>query len=111
MQLALNELEVECLIGELPEERIHPQKLRVDVRLEIGEAAATSDRLADTVDYAALSAAIREALEKAKCRMIERAAKVAYDTCLAAAGVRSAHVKVTKSGAVPGLGSAEVTYG
>ena len=41
--------------------------------------------------------------------MIERAAKVALDLCLADPKVAKARVKVTKSGAVPGLESASVT--
>ena len=46
------------------------------------------------------------ALVEAKCRMIERAAKVVYD-CLP---TRDARVVVTKSGTIPGLVSASIVY-
>ena len=111
MKLKLNGIEVKCVIGERPDEREREQALRVDVELEIADTAAATDELADTVDYAALAEKIRTALVAAKCRMIERAAKIAYDVCREDAKVLSARVTVTKSGAVPGLESASAVQG
>ena len=81
MILELNGIDVECIIGERADERTRTQRLLVDVRLEIGDAAAESDALSDTVDYAALTEKVRAVLVAAKCRMIERAAKVVCDLC------------------------------
>ena len=106
MKLELNGIDVECIIGERPDERTRLQHLRVDVVLTIGNRAAETDALADTVDYAALTEKIRSALVAAKCRMIERAAKVVCDLCLADAKVSAAKVRVVKSGAIPRLESA-----
>lgn len=106
MKLRLDGIEVDCVIGERPDERERLQRLVVDVELEIPSTAAETDSLSDTVDYAALAERIRSALVAAKCRMIERAAKVVYD-CLP---TKSARVVVTKSGAVPALASASVVY-
>ena len=80
--------------------------MTVDVRLEIGDEAASSDDLSDTVDYAVLTERIRTALAAAKCRMIERAAKVVCDLCLEDPKVRAVRVRVTKTGAVAHLASA-----
>ena len=110
MTLALNDLRVDCIIGERPSERTAPQTLRLDLALDVpDETAATTDELADTVDYAALAAQVADALVQAKCRMIERAAAVALDVCRAEPRVAAARVTVTKAGAVPGLASASVT--
>lgn len=109
MTLRLNGIDVDCIIGERPDERTRTQTLRVDVELEIPDRAAETDDLADTVDYAALAGKIRAALSSAKCRMIERAAKVVRDICLAEPLVRSAKARVVKYGAIPHLESAEVT--
>lgn len=106
MELSLNGLEVCCIIGDLPEERVRAQRLVVDATMEISSAASDTDELADTVDYAALADAIRRALVAAKCRMIERAAKIAAEECMRDGRVGSATVTVTKSGAVEGLASA-----
>ena len=107
--LKLNSVEVECVIGDLPEERTAEQKLLVDVALEMELAdAAESDRLNDTVDYALLVGNIREVLEEAKCRLLERAAGLVADVCLGDPRVERVTVSVRKFGSVPGLGSAEV---
>lgn len=108
-QLKLNGIEVECIIGDLPEERVREQRLLVDVALDIDLAdAAASDRLDDTVDYALLVGGIREALEDAQCRLLERAAGVVADVCLSDPRVERVTVGVRKFGSVSGLGSAEV---
>ncbi len=115
MTLRLNGIEVLCVIDERADERHRLQKLHVDVELAIPPTAAETDRLADTVDYAALTEAVRAALVAAKCRMIEHATKRAFDVCTSAAcrsvaGARCVRVAVTKAGAIPGLESASVTY-
>ena len=106
MKLELNGIDVDCIIGECPDERTRTQRLRVDVVLTIGDKASETDELSDTVDYATLAEGIRAALVAAKCKMIERAAKVVADLCLADEKVSAAKVRVVKSGAVPHLESA-----
>ena len=109
MTLELNGIDVDCIIGDRPEERERAQRLSVDVKLEMDDAAAESDELADTVDYAALTELVRAALAAAKCRMIERAAKVVCDLCMENDRVLAATVKVLKAGAIEHLNSASAT--
>ncbi len=111
MTLRLEDLEVECVIGDLLGERERPQRLRVDIELDVSERAAETDDLADAADYASLAERIRGALVAAKCRLIERAARIACDACLADGHVIAARVFVTKRGAVPGLASATAVCG
>ena len=106
----MNGLTVDCVIGERPDERTRTQRLRVDVVLVIDDRAAETDELSDTVDYATLTEKVRAALVAAKCRMIERAAKVVCDLCLKDAKVLAAKVRVTKSGAIAHLESASAVY-
>jgi len=106
MKLGLQGIDVDCIIGERADERVRCQRLRVDVELTVEGRAADSDVLADTVDYAALTEKIRAALVAAKCQMIERAAKIVCDVCLADAKVLSVSAKVTKTGAIAHLESA-----
>jgi len=111
MVLKVNGVAVDCIIGDLPAEREREQRVFVNLELEVPDAAASSDDIGDTVDYAALAEKVRKALSGAKCRMVERAAKVAYDTCMAEPNVISARAAVVKRGAVEGVESAEATYG
>lgn len=110
MKLFLESLAVDCIIGDLPRERVEEQTLKLDIELEIPDRAAETDELSDTVDYAALAEKISQALRKARCRMIERAAKTAADVCLEDAKVLWAAVTVTKRGAVPFLGAAAARW-
>ena len=110
MTLELNGIDVDCIIGDRTDERERAQRLTVDVRLEVEDGAAESDELCDTVDYAELTSRIRAALVAAKCRMIERAAKIVCDLCLADPKVHAATARITKSGAVAHLSSASATY-
>ena len=48
MTLRLNGIDVDCVIGERPDERTRLQKLRVDVELEIPDVAAETDSRAST---------------------------------------------------------------
>lgn len=108
--LELCGLEVACVIGDRPEERDREQRLTVDVALSLDlSAAALSDRLHDTVDYSALSDAIRAALKAARCHMIESAAHRVALVCLSDRRVASVRVRVEKPGTVPGLRAAAVT--
>lgn len=106
MILKLKGLEVECIIGERPEERHVPQALRIDIELEVPDHASKTDEIADAVDYAVLAESVRDALVSAKCHLIERAAKVALEICISDTRISAAKVSVTKHGAVPGLESA-----
>jgi len=110
MKLKLNGIDVDCIIGERPDERERLQSLRIDVELMVSDTAAETDELTDTVDYAALTERIRVALVAAKCRMIERAAKIVCETCFTDSKVSFVRASVTKSGAIPHLSSAEAIY-
>lgn len=108
--LKLNGIEVDCVLGDLPEERTREQRILVDVSLEIDlERAGETDAIGDTVDYALLVGNIREALEDARCRLLERAASLVADVCLEDPRVERVSVTVRKFGSVPGLASAAAT--
>lgn len=109
MWLELNGLFVECIIGDLPEERVVPQRLRVDVAVEISDKVGYSDDLADTIDYPALTNEIGNALVAEKCKMIERAAVVVCETCLKNSRAISAKAKITKYGTVENMESVSAT--
>ncbi|MEI7901476.1 MAG: dihydroneopterin aldolase [bacterium] len=113
-RLELCGLEVDCVIGDQPDERCREQRLTVEVSLAVDlSLSAVSDALDDTVDYEALAAAIRAALQQARCHMIERAAGCVAQVCLADPRVVQVRVRVEKSGVVSGLraAAAEIVRG
>lgn len=110
MKLYLQKLSVECIIGDLPRERVEKQTLELDIELDIPDRVSQSDDLRDTVDYAKLALDIAEALRAAKCRMIERSARIAAQVCLRDEKVSAAAVTVVKRGCVPSLGAAAARW-
>ncbi len=103
--ILLEGLRVECIVGDLPHERTFPQELFLDIELGCDTLPATqTDALADTVDYVAVAQSVRETLIAARCRMVERAAQLAADACLAAdPRVRDVRVTLRKPHALPGV--------
>lgn len=106
--LQLDGLEVDCILGDLPEERIQPRRIWVDVRIVASSPAADTDNLSDAIDYVELAGRIRARLVEAKCRLLERAARVALDAVLEDSRVGRATVGVAKKASIPGLASARV---
>ena len=108
-QLELCGLEVSCIIGDLPDERINEQVMRIDAVLFLDlRKAARSDDLDDTVDYAEICDDIRSVLKRAECRMIERAADCVAFVCLRDPRVARVRVRVEKRERVDGLRAAAV---
>ncbi len=103
--ILLEGLRVECIIGDLPHERIFPQELFLDVELGVDlRAAAQSDALADTVNYVEVAEGIRSALTTARCQMVEAAAQLAIDAAFAVdARIASVRVTLRKPHALPGV--------
>lgn len=105
-------IEVDCIVGLYPHERHTPQRLRVDVELELDtEPAALRERLSATVNYASAAAQIAFLLRSCRFQLLESAAHVLARILLAppAPGERRAQVmrvrlRLTKPGALSGAG-------
>ena len=83
--------------GVLPQERRDGQTFVVDVVLEVDtRAAAESDDLADTVDYAALAARLADVVSGEPVNLIETLAARLASVALDGDGVAAAEVTVHK---------------
>ena len=83
--------------GVLASERANGQTFVADVALTVDdEASVTSDALADTVDYAALSERLRDVVAGEPVDLIETLAGRLADVCLSDARVLSVEVTVHK---------------
>jgi len=81
--------------GALPEERRRPQPFEVDLAVVTDlQPAGRSDRLCDTVDYAALCEVVKGVIEGPPVSLLERLAEQVADQVLALAGA-GARVLVT----------------
>jgi 7,8-dihydroneopterin aldolase/epimerase/oxygenase len=103
----VRDLKVDADIGVYAHEIGAPQRLMLAVTLSV--RTRISDRLADTVDYAAIQTAA-EALGRCRINLIETFAYRLARACLDLPGVEHAVVQVDKPGALTGaLAGAEVS--
>lgn len=109
MILRLENLRVECILGDLPEERVTPRENEIDLELVGDFPAVKTDNLVDTVDYAALSRKIEAVLIEAKAKMIEHAAYLVKELCLKEPYVTDVKVTIRKRGTLPKLAAASFT--
>jgi 7,8-dihydroneopterin aldolase/epimerase/oxygenase len=99
-RITLSGIEVFGRHGVLPHEREHGQRFVVDVVLEVDLAAAAgSDRLADTVDYGGLAAAVAAVVGGEPADLIETVAGRVADLALADERVAAVEVTVHKPNA------------
>lgn len=74
-EIRLENLEVNCVVGLYPREKLAPQPLIVNLSLYLDtRRAGRTVSLADTIDYAAVATEIRFVLEHARFRLLETAA-------------------------------------
>jgi dihydroneopterin aldolase len=90
-------LRVSGICGVLPEEQQRPQPLLIDLELMADLAAAgDSDDLADTVDYAAVSARVEDLVATGRVALLEHLAARIAEVCLEDVRVTQATVHVRK---------------
>ncbi|MFA7157892.1 MAG: dihydroneopterin aldolase [Kiritimatiellia bacterium] len=105
----LRGMRLECRIGVSAQERRKKQTITADIGLKCPlRCAGLSDRLEDTVDYAALAANINALARKKTWRLLEALAEDIAALCLAGKGIREVTVQAAKARPVPGLAMAEV---
>ena len=103
--ILLEGLRVECIIGDLPHERIFPQELFLDLELICDlRPAGRSDALADTVNYVAVAEAVRSDLTEAPGHAVARTAQLATEAAFATdPRIRACRVTLRKPHALPGV--------
>jgi 7,8-dihydroneopterin aldolase/epimerase/oxygenase len=90
-------LRVDAVHGVLPSERLGPQPFEIDLDVYLDTApAASSDDLADTVDYGAAVEAVLAVMRGAPHNLLESLAAALAEAVLAGRGVESVTVRVRK---------------
>ncbi len=100
-QIIIRKLKVKTVIGVHERERRKPQTLIMELTLHSNlQKAGITDKLTDTIDYAALIARIRRHAACAKFRLLEALAEQTAKLCLADTRVHAADVAVIKPNAL-----------
>ena len=108
-RITIDDLRVSCIVGIHPWERRSPQEVRITLSMAVDlSPAASSGRLADTIDYAELAAAAEAEALRGRYRLLESLAEALAGLCLQRPGVREARVRVRKPAAIPAARAAVV---
>ncbi len=101
-RITLSSMRYEGLVGATDEERAFPQMLEVDLVVEADlAAAAASDDLADTIDYALLVQLTERTVEQGRFALLEGLAGALATAVLAAAPAATAVTVRVRKLAVP----------
>ena len=95
--LHIRDLLLRCVLGVTDEERREKQDILIHITLHADlSAACQSDRIADSVDYAAVKKQIIALVEQSSCFLVERLAQRIADLCLENPRVERVRVSVEK---------------
>ena len=101
-EVIIEGLELKAIIGVHDWERAFAQRLVVDVAMAVDTSrAAASDALDDALDYASVSAQLREMAAQSQYRLIEALAAKLAEGVLAMPAVEQVTLSLWKPGAVP----------
>ncbi len=108
--IRIEQLELDCLIGINPWERLTKQRITLDISLDADlSAAGRSDEIEDTINYRTIARAVTAEVEKSSYGLVEALASRIADICLEDERVQSVEVSLRKPGAVRNAAAVGVT--
>lgn len=106
--IGFENLSIDCIIGERPEERTSEQTIFVTLHVKYDfRRSAASDQLSDSIDYVSLANDCRDVAFAGKYQMIESYASKVLDRLLSSYEIEEARIIVKKPG---GLDSADYAF-
>jgi 7,8-dihydroneopterin aldolase/epimerase/oxygenase len=103
-------IRAEAVVGYYSREKEFKQPLTLDIELAVpGAAVFTSDRLHDTLDYAAVVARVHEELAAKHFRLLERVAEHLAQMILAEFATPRVKLTIAKLGIIAGVGRVGVS--
>ncbi len=95
--IIIRELRVKARVGVTEEERSEPRELAIDLDVTTDfNAAARTDDLELTVDYAAVARAVAELVSEGEAKLLEHLADKVAERVLSFAGATAVRVEIRK---------------
>jgi len=108
--IRIEQLELDCLIGVNPWERLTKQRITIDISMDVDlSAAGESDSIRDTVDYRVVTKAVAAEVNASSYKLIEALAARVAEICMANERVSAVEVTLRKPGAIRNATAAGVT--
>lgn len=103
-KIFLEEIKLDLIIGIYEWERKAPQTIHMDIQIGLPHSrAGQSDRVADTIDYSAVVARIRETAAESHFNLVEALAEHVAQLILREFGAPWVAVSIAKPGALRGV--------
>lgn len=99
IQIGINQLRVECVIGIYPQEKEKKQSLLIDLEVT-PKNYAQKDDLAYSINYEILSKICLKVAKKQKWNLIESLANAILDECFKNLSILTASICITKPSAI-----------
>lgn len=97
----IERLELDCVIGINPWERLTKQRITIDIEINTDlSAAGASDAIEDTINYRTISKAVTSEIEASSYGLVEALAARVAEICLEDERAQSVEITVRKPGAV-----------
>jgi FolB domain-containing protein len=97
----IEQLELDCIIGINPWERLTKQRITIDIEMNADlSAAGESDAIEDTINYRTISKTVTAEIEASSYGLVEALAARVAEICLEDERTQSVEVTVRKPGAV-----------
>ena len=108
--IRIEQLELDCLIGVNPWERLTKQRFTIDITMDVDlSAAGRSDSIRDTVDYRVVAKAVAEEVNSSSYKLVEALAARLAEICMTNERVQSVEVTLRKPGAIRNATAVGVT--
>lgn len=95
-RILIRDLVLQARIGVFKREKLGPQRVRINVELDVADRPVRDERVGDVVRYDKLIAAIRAMLAQGHVNLVETLAERVAEICLAPADARGVLVRVEK---------------
>jgi FolB domain-containing protein len=97
----IERLELDCIIGINPWERLTKQRITIDIEINADlSAAGASDAIENAINYRTISKAVTIAVEESSYGLVEALAARVAEICLEDERAQSVEITVRKPGAV-----------
>jgi FolB domain-containing protein len=97
----IEQLELDCIIGINPWERLTKQRITIDIEINADlSAAGKSDAIEDTINYRTISKAVTSEIEQSSYGLVEAMAARIAEICLEDERAQSVVITIRKPGAV-----------
>ncbi|MFD2204253.1 dihydroneopterin aldolase [Kiloniella antarctica] len=95
-KLVVRDLSLSCNIGLTEEERIRPQRLKLNLELTLNPIPVLKDEIDETINYGVLVKKVRNVCLETKVKLLETLANDISETCFFDDRIKIVHMRIEK---------------